>query len=217
MIAAIHQPNYLPALSFFKKMAACDVFVLLDDAQFTRNSFINRNRINTPNGPLWLTVPVKQRFGQQIRDVEINNSQPWARKHWGSIEQNYQKAPHFRDHALALGALYLLNWDKLIDLNLELINYLTRCFGIAPRMVLASSLKMTTEGTERLIDICNKVGADTYLSGSGGRNYQDEQLFKESGITLTFQEGSFSNLSAIDDLLNPKREEMAKWMLRYEW
>ena len=202
MIAAIHQPNHLPSLRFFDKMRSCDIFVLLDDAQFTRNSFINRNRIRTPNGSLWLTIPVKQHFGQQIRDVEIDNSQPWARKHWRTIEQNYRKAEGFISHAPLLKAIYSTKWDRLIDLNLKLIISIATRFGIMTRLIPSSSLEITTDGTQRLIDICKKVESDTYLSGSGGRNYQDEQLFKASGIKLTFQEGKFSNLSAIDDLLN---------------
>jgi len=186
-------------------MHSCDVFVLLDDAQFTRNSFINRNRIRGPDGSLWLTVPVRNKgcFGQQIKDVKIDNSQPWAWKHWGSIKQNYQKASGFPTHAVALEAMLCgTRWDKLIDLNIRAIHYIAKHLGIYPQMRVASDLSLTSQGTQRLIDICKKVGADTYLSGSGGRNYQDEQLFKESGIKLTFQEGSFSNLSAIDNLLN---------------
>ena len=204
MIAAIHQPNYLPALSFFQKMRSCDIFILLDNAQFTRNSFINRNRIQTPNGPLWLTVPVQNngRFGQRIRDVEIDNSQDWERKHWGSITQNYQKTKGFTPHAAPLEAIYSTKWTKLLELNLTLISYIRSNLGISPRLRVASELAVNGQNTQRLIDLCKKVGADTYLSGSGGRNYQDEQLFKESGIKLTFQEGKFSNLSAIDDLLN---------------
>lgn len=202
MIAAIHQPNYLPSLQFFNKIRSCDVFILLDDAQFTRNSFINRNRIRTVKGPLWLTVPVKQKFGQRIRDVEIDNSQPWARKHWRSIKQNYQGTKGFITHAIPLEGICLKKWDKLLALNLTLIDYLRIAFGVTTQLRFASELAVTTQGTQRLIDICQKVDADTYLSGSGGRNYQDEEQFEKAGIRLQYQDaGSGPSLSAIDDLL----------------
>jgi len=205
MIAAIHQPNYLPSLRFFEKMRSSDVFVVLDDAQFTRNSFINRNRIRTANRPLWLTVPVRNngRFGQLIKDVEIDNSQAWARKHWKSIKQNYGKTEAFAVHAEALERIYSRRWEKLFDLNCELIAYIAGQLGIIGHLsVYASSLGIPSAGTERLIDICKQLKADTYLSGSGGRNYQDEQLFEKARINMVYQSGEFSDLSALDDLLS---------------
>jgi hypothetical protein len=212
MIVAIHQPNYLPSIRFFDKMRSCDVFILLDDAQFTKNGFINRNRIQTGNGPLWLTVPVKNngRFGQQIRDVEIDNSRDWASKHWKTIKQNYQKAKGFGPHAGPLEAIYSTKWDKLLELNLTLIGYIRSNLGISPRLKFASELAVTGQGTMRLIEICKKVEADTYLSGSGGGNYQDEQAFKDASLNLVYQKpndpvsnsDSMLTLSALDYLLN---------------
>jgi hypothetical protein len=217
MIVAIHQPNYLPWLGFFHKMLSCDLFVYLDDVTFTRNSVINRNLIKTPNGKLWLTVPVRTtgRYGQAIREVEIDNTQNWALKHWKSISMNYQKAKNFASHASFFESTYSSKWNKLINLNIEIINYVvTRLGGLrTPKTVFASSLAVTGQGTSRLVEICNKVGADTYFSGAGVSGYQDDSLLQRAGIGVVHQKfaqksysqlhGDFlSNLSAIDYLFN---------------
>lgn len=95
MILSIHQPAYLPWLGYFDRIARSDKFVYLDNVQFERNSFINRNRIKTANGPIWLTIPVrlKEHFNKTIADIEIDARQNWKRKHLRSIEQNYRHAP----------------------------------------------------------------------------------------------------------------------------
>src|SRR6202040_3775048 len=97
MILSIHQPAYLPWLGYFDRIARSDKFVYLDNVQFERNSFINRNRIKTPHGPIWLTIPVrlKEHFNRTIADIEIDAQQDWKRKHLRSIEQNYRRAPDF--------------------------------------------------------------------------------------------------------------------------
>jgi len=196
-------------------MLSCDLFVFLDDVMFTRNSVINRNLIKTPNGQLWLTVPVrtKGRFGQLIRDVEIDNSQNWALKHWKSISMNYQKATRFAEHASFFEATYSSKWCKLIDLNLSIIDYIVNKFGSGPKTVFASSLHVTEQGASRLVEICSRVGADSYLSGTGASEYQDDALFERAGMKVLYQNyapksysqlyGDFlPNLSAIDYLFN---------------
>ena len=99
MIVAGHQPEFIPYMGFFSKISKADVFVIVDHIQFNKKYFQNRNKIKTREGWMWLTVPVitKGRFEQKIREVEINNSLNWQRKHWASITLNYQKAPFFKE------------------------------------------------------------------------------------------------------------------------
>ena len=122
MILSVHQPQYLPWLGYFDKVADSDLFVFLDLPQYKKREFQNRNRIKGPQGEIWLAVPVlsKGKFEQPIKDVEIDNSQAWQRSHWGSLEQNLKKAPYWKDYADGLKPFYEKRWDRLCELNLEL-------------------------------------------------------------------------------------------------
>ena len=100
MKISAHQPAYLPWGGFIERISLSDVFIILDDVQFEKNSFTNRNQIKTSNGPTWLTVPVslKGHTSSSIKDIEIANNKPWHKKHWKTIQQNYKKSPFFREH-----------------------------------------------------------------------------------------------------------------------
>ena len=106
MILAIHQLHYLPWLRYFHKIASADVFVVLDNIQFNKNGWQNRNKIKTDQGSLILTVPVIQKMAQLLSEVEIDNKQPWRRKHWGAICSHYRKAPFFKEHEPFLRGIY---------------------------------------------------------------------------------------------------------------
>lgn len=187
MIAAIHQPNYLPWLGYFYKIASCQSFIFLDNVQYTKNSFINRNQIKTPNGPQWLTVDVLTRGHpeQKIKDVKTNNQVTWARNHWKAIHLNYAKAPYFNHYKDLLENVYNQSWDSLSLLNQRLIEIMVKILHITNiQFIQASSLKAEGESTELLINICKEVGADTYLSGFGGYKYMDEYSMKEAVINV---------------------------------
>ena len=213
MICAIHQPQYLPYLGFFDKMKRSDIFVFLDDCQFKKNEWQNRNRIRTKDGWQWITVPVRYRFGEEIREIEINNNTNWRHKHLQSLLTNYGKTPCFKEYIDFFKETYKRGWEFLVDINLHFIGYLMGALGIKTKTVLSSQLDIKTTGTRRLIDITKKVGADTYLSGPGGREYLEIGEFKEAGIKLIFQEfkhpeykqqfeGFIPNLSVVDFLFN---------------
>lgn len=213
MICSIHQPQYLPYLGFFDKMKHSDIFVFLDDCQFKKNEWQNRNRIRTKDGWQWITVPVNYRFGEEIREIKINNNTNWKRKHLQALQTNYGRAPYFKQHIGFLKETYQRDWEFLVDINLHFISYLMEAVGIKTETILSSQLDVKTTGTGRLIDITKKVGADAYLSGPGGREYLEMGEFKEAGIKLVFQEfkhleynqqfeGFISNLSAVDFLFN---------------
>ena len=118
MILTAHQPAYLPWLGFFEKVHKSDVCVLLDNVQFETNSYINRNKIYTPNGEVWLTVPclTKKHMGKTIQDIKINNNIKWGKKHWMSLYMTYNKTPYFHLYADFLKEMYDRNWVNLVDM-----------------------------------------------------------------------------------------------------
>lgn len=211
-----HQPNYLPWLGFFDKIRRCDVFVIEDTVQFEYHGFTNRNRFKTANGPTWLTIPVKHETRwQAIKDVEIvNDVKPhWARRHWGTLQTNYARAPHFTEFRDFFKSTYDTPWRRLVDLNLHLIQGIMGFLKIDRTLVMASSIGAEGTKNELLIEQCKALGADTYLSGAGARTYVDEQKFRNAAIEVAFQDfshptygqlhGEFvPNLSVVDYLFN---------------
>jgi hypothetical protein len=190
MILSVHQPQYLPWLGFFHKIYKSDVFVFLDDVQYKHREFQNRNRILTKTGPLWLTVPVitnKDSY-PNLQDVLIDNSQGWAQRHYKTLCFNYSQAPFFKKYGNFFEEVYNRKWERLIDLNIFIIEYLLKTLGIKTPVEYSSRLKIKTAATERIIDICNKFKADTYLSGAGGKDYLEEDKFKASAIKLVYQD-----------------------------
>ncbi|MGB2662315.1 MAG: WbqC family protein [Candidatus Omnitrophota bacterium] len=187
MKVAIHQPQYLPWLGYFDKMDQSDVFVLLDDVQYKKNEWQNRNKVRNTKNWHWLTVPVLFKFKQKVNEVKINNKQNWREKHLKSIKLNYSRAPYFEKYISFFRESYLKEWEYLVDLNLHFIHYLKDALEIKAELVRSSALNVKGKKTERLIGICRHLGADTYLSGAGAKDYLDEEQFKKSGITLKFQ------------------------------
>lgn len=223
MIVAIHQPNYLPYLGFFHKMLLADCLVLHDTVQFSRDDYHNRNRFKTPQGPIWLTVPVRRPGMQEIRDVMIDQSRRWSDRHWKTIHANLSRAPHFAGVGDDLRRVYGGEWERLALLNERLISALAKGLGIDTPVVRASDLDVPKGLTpsNKLVAITKIVGGTAYLSGVGGLNYVDPLAF--SDLDLLVQEfhhpvypqlwGDFlPNLSAVDMICNVGRE--AGGMLR---
>lgn len=215
MICAIHQPNYIPYLGFFHKFKRSDAFVLYDTAQYSKNDFHNRNKIMTPAGPQWLTIPVSIHLGDLIKDAKVTN-RDFVKKHLGLLEQNYKKTAHFEAVFPELEKIYLqFKSDFLMDINLPLLLFLFDKIGPGVKVVLSSELDLdpAKRSTEALIEICNKVQADTYLSGQGAKAYLDEEAFGRQGLAVEWQDfhhpeypqpgGEFApNLSVVDALFN---------------
>ncbi|HPD61265.1 MAG TPA: WbqC family protein [Thermodesulfobacteriota bacterium] len=217
MIVACHQPNFLPWIGFFYKALLADLLVLLDDVQFARGfTWVNRNRLKCDQGELWLTVPVKKkgRGLQKIKDVEVNDEGGnWPRKFFQGISQNYAHAPYLAEHRAFLTELMQVRWKKLVDLNVATIYYLAGSLGVGNKIVLQSSLHTQSQGSELLVKIAQKTGADVYLTPLVSKKYVDEDLFAQQGISIRFFKfippvypqlwGEFIyNLSALDLLLN---------------
>jgi len=214
MRVGIHQLHYLPWLRYFEKIARSGVFIVLDNIQYNKNGWQNRNRIKSPDGPLLLTVPVFERLGQHLDEVRINNTAPWRRKHWRTIQQCYAKAPFFQAHAAFLDGVYAREWEFLNDLNRHMLAYFVEKLGIGTRIVYASELDAPGVATERLLNLIRAVGGDRYYSGTHALEaYLDSDLLEKAGIWLESQEwrapvypqlgGDFvADLSILDLLLN---------------
>lgn len=188
MRIAIHQPQYIPWLGYFDKMDSSDVFVILDDVQYKKNEWQNRNKIRNAESWQWLTVPVKYEFGQAMDQVKLEEGSGWRAKHLKSIELNYSRAPHYKEHQPFFADLYGKETRTIADVNTLFIEYLKTALGINAKLVRSSELNIRTASTRRLVDICKALGGDTYLSGAGGAEYLDETMFSSSGIALEYQD-----------------------------
>ncbi len=214
MIVGIHQPHYLPWLRYFEKIARSDVFIVLDNIQYNKNGWQNRNRIKTAGGAALLSVPVFERFQQPLPEVRIDNTSPWRRKHWLSIQQACAKAPFYGEYKEFLEDTYARPWEYLNDLNRHMMTFFVEALGIRSRIEYASELDVPGEATERLVNLIRAVGGDTYYSGAYALDaYLDAALLERAGIGLKLQEwrppvypqlhGPFiPDLSVIDLLMN---------------
>jgi len=218
MKVAIHQPQYLPWPGYFNKILQADIFVFLDDVQYKKNEWQNRNRIKSATGELWLTVPVHHRFGQKINEVEIDNKIFWQKDHLKTISVCYRKAKYFDKFFPYIEKLLSKKYKMLVEVNIESINIILSYLGINKKIVLSSELKVEGEKTKRLVNICKKLGCDIYISGSGAKEYLVVEEFKKNNINVLFQEyttpeypqlfGKFiPNLSIIDMIFNVGKEE----------
>lgn len=214
MIVAIHQPQYLPWLGYFDKIDRADIFCFLDNVQYKKNEWQNRNRIKTARGWQWLTVPVHYRFPQRINEVAIDTRGRWGRKHFQAISTCYGKARYFNSYIDFFENVYEKPWNYLNDLNIYMIEGFRGLLNLDKKPILRSSeMKLRDDPTDRLIDICLHVGADTYLAGAGGADYMDLKKFEEHGIAVYFQsfvhpkypqlfDSFISHLSIVDLLMN---------------
>jgi len=214
---AVHQPNYLPYIGFFHKLNNVDVFVIYDDAQFSKEDFQHRNKIRIFHGWKWITVPVEKKL-IPINEIKIKNEVvlkglKWSDAHLKDIKVNYKDAPYYAKYGDDFEMIYNNNYYKLIDLNMKLIYFLMDVFDIRTKLIFSSELGFTSKSTNRLVEIVEALDGDVYLSGLSGKDYLDISQFYENGIKVKFQEfthpiykqnyNSFvPNMSAIDMLFN---------------
>ncbi len=188
MRIAIHQPHFLPWLGYLDKIDRADLFVVLDTVQFKKNEWQNRNKVRTSQGWQWLTVPVRHKFGQALNQVDINQNAEWRAKHLRAMKLHYSRAPYLDQYFDGMREIYQRSWERLADLNLAVIRWLLKAFGISTPIQLASEMCLREEPTDRLIDICQAVGATHYLAGPGAHAYMDVARFQASGVMLEVQE-----------------------------
>jgi hypothetical protein len=210
---SIHQPNYIPWLGYFYKIAISDVFVFLDDAQFSNHGMHNYHYIKTPAGPFRLKIPVKQSLGDKISEVTTKDDLGWKEKHLKTLETNYRKAPFYEEIYNDFAALINTQYSNIALQNEAIIKFYCDKFNIKTRFEKASALNISTTQEARIIDICVALGGDVYYSGTGAKAYQNEENFSGKGVTLKYVEfqpfefqqlwGDFqANVTIIDYLMN---------------
>lgn len=188
IIISIHQPNYFPWLGYFYKIMKSDYFVILDDVQYTKNSYINRSQVLAAGGAKWLTVPVSYSFGDLISQTYPAKNN-WSESHLSSLRNYYRPAKHFEMTWSFLKDVYAgMPQGSLAHINTHLIKSVMDYVGIETEIILASSLNcLAQRADERLVAIIQSIdGSSIYLSGSGGRKYQSEDLFEQAGIELQY-------------------------------
>jgi hypothetical protein len=216
MNVGIHQPQYFPWLPYFLKIEQSDVFIILDTVDFQKNGLQNRNQIKTVEGAHWLTVPVRMQLGQKIIDVKIDNTSPWRRKHWQTIQHNYGKTQPFKIYENDLEAIYAREWIGLCDLNIEIMMMMMRWMKIKTPVLRSSEMKAMGKASDLVLNLCLELGATRYISGTGGENYLNPEAFQSAGVEIVYktsvlpeiypqlipQAGFINFLSALDILLN---------------
>jgi len=189
VIVAAHQPQYLPWLGYFDKISRADRFVLLDNVQFKKNEWQNRNKIKTAQGWQWLTVPVKYRYPQLINEVEINDTVKWQHKQRQAISTNYRKASHYSKLEGFFEEIFSGSWKLISELNIDVIRKLVHVLGIDTPLFVASEMgEFPLDPDERLIALTKYFGADTYRAGAGGSQYMNMDKYRENGVEVLFQD-----------------------------
>ncbi len=212
-VVSIHQPCYIPYLGIFYKVWQSDTFVYLDDAQYSNGYVFDWNRIKTPQGECRLKVPTARIFGQKLTEVAPKDFLKWKDKHLKTIQMNYKKAPHFSEVFSDFSDCVLMEYDNLAALNMATMDLFMEKFGWKKEVYRSSDMKLDTRAEARVIEIVQRVGGDTYISGYGGKNYQDEEHFTQAGINLVYSDfhpltyrqqwGDFlPNMSVLDYCMN---------------
>jgi hypothetical protein len=229
MRVAAHQPHAFPWLGYLHKVANCDLFVVMDDLQFEAQNYQNRNRVKVNNGTTWLTVPlVRGAQTERICDKRIAPSlspkEHWQRRIWATLCTHYGKTDHFADFRTTLEEVFTRSWERLIDFDLHMLKLMCGWLRITTPIVLGSTLELQGQKSERIIHLCQRVGASAYYSGKGGsQSYLDISAFERAGIVVEWQTfdhpvydqrfpelGFMKNLAALDFLFNCGAEDCSR-------
>jgi len=193
-MCAIHQPNFFPWLGYFDKIRQADAFVFLDQVDYPKSgssmqSWCNRVKLNISGTAKWVSCPVIRESGPQpIDTVLLNNTRPWRDELRTVLTINYKRAPNFPDAYAMIDRLLDFETEHLAAFNINAVTAITRLMGFTGALVRQSSLTLpNTSGTDRLISICQMVGADSYLTGGGAAGYQEDERFAAAGIHVTYQ------------------------------
>jgi hypothetical protein len=186
----IIQSNYIPWKGYFDFIASVDEFVLLDEVQYTRRDWRNRNKIKTNDGLRWLTIPVdtKGKYDESIDSILVAGHE-WTASHAAALRHAYGRAPHFRAEWPRIEGLYEMarGIERLSEINVLFLQSLCERLGIST-LIRSSRDYATTGGkNERLISICKAAGATAYLSGAAAKDYLDSTLWSQEGISVEFK------------------------------
>ena len=187
MNVAIVQSNFLPWRGYFDIIRQCELFIIYDDVQYTKGDWRNRNRIKTPRGAEWITVPVRRGpLRQRIDETSVNYSTPWARKMLKRIRDAYRGAPHLEPYVSELSDLLTPEAASISELNVRLLRWACGHLGIDTPMRMSRDYASQGAKTERLIGILRQAGASAYLSGPSARDYLIPESFAREGIRLEY-------------------------------
>ena len=207
----------MPWIGYFFLITQADAYVFLDHVQFEKNSWQSRNKIKGPKGAIWLTVPSHHKGLGSIKDVTIDNTQSWTKKHLLALKTCYKKAPYFNFYLPFFESVYTKEWQLLADLNIHLIQYLSNQLGTSSVFYRSSELNVQGKRTEMVLDICKKLKAERYLASTGAEDYMRQDgakpLFEKEGIDVQFMKftpqtypqlfGDYiPNLSIVDLIFN---------------
>ena len=189
---AIIQSNYIPWKGYFDIIQSVDEFVLLDDVQYTRRDWRNRNLIKTPNGIKWLSIPVqvKGNYFIQIKDV-LTSDDLWRADHWNAIIEAYRKCPYFSTYQDRFESIYLGDSERaLSQINFKFINLINEILNIKTPIRWAMEFDSSAEKSERLFHICRSLQADEYVSGPAAKDYLNVSLFEENNMKVRWADYS---------------------------
>ena len=222
---AIHQPNFMPWAGYFYKIAKADKFVLLDNAQFSKNSYINRSQILVNGKIKWLTVPARPKLGTSIDQVMVGDKN-WKIRHIEVLKNAYAKAPYFNEIFPQLACAYEnIISTNLHEINIHFIRWFLKNLNIQTEILKASEMLMPNSfgQTDRLVGIATELGAGVYLSGNGAIKYLDIKRFDQCDIELKFSsfypakypqeiETFIPGLSVLDVILNIGWEATSRYI-----
>jgi hypothetical protein len=223
-ILTAHQPAYLPWLGYFHKIALAHEFVLLDEVQFEKNSFTNRNKIKVSNGEAWITIPLEMKghISKNVNQMTIDEKSDWRKKHWNSMLMNYKKAPYFGKYADFFENYYKnRSSSTLVDFIETSTNFFLSELKIQTSVKKLSGVGVQSKKQDLIIDLCKKTDSDMFVFGSQGKEYADADYFNSKNIACYFQEykhpvypqlwGEFKPyMSIVDCLFNNGSEKSAE-------
>ena len=190
---AILQSNYIPWKGYFEIINMVDEFILYDDMQYTRRDWRNRNKIMTPTGLIWLTIPVenKGKFYQKINETKVLDHE-WVDKHWRSIQYNYAKTEYFSEYEERIHNIYEACREEsyLSKINYLFLKEICDILHINTKITWSSDYTLVDGKTERLVGLVKAAGGDYYLSGPAAKDYIVEKYFEDAGITLDWMDYS---------------------------
>ncbi|MEG0547101.1 MAG: WbqC family protein [Oscillospiraceae bacterium] len=186
MIVSIHQPDYIPYIGYFYKIAQSQKFIFLDDTQYSNDNMHQWNKIKTPQGECRIKIPVEHKFGDNINEVRTRDELKWKEKHLKTIEMNYSKAKYFADVFPKFKELVIANYSNLADMNIAINTWICNEFGFNVEFYRSSDMNIHTAKEERVIDLCLAIGGDTYISGNGARCYQVDEHYTDRGVKLQY-------------------------------
>ncbi|HEY3422541.1 MAG TPA: WbqC family protein [Methanocellaceae archaeon] len=185
--AAIIQSSYIPWKGYFDIIHDVDKFVFLEDVQYTKHDWRSRNRVKTPGGVKWLSVPVTGGICQKICEAKIDNSLKWSEKHMRTIHHSYAACDHYRSYSDDIFRVLNKKYETISDLNMALIKKLSSLLGIETELINSRDLEAPGTRDDRLISICERIGADSYLSGPAAKDYIVQKKFDGAGLKLEYK------------------------------